>query len=87
MPQRAAKPRRSYHFLDDAISGAFAGPSSVGGFGPLDYSPQFDGVNGSMDMAFALYTVPTSVPEPATLGLLGMTVPALLMRRRKAGSN
>ncbi len=72
-----------YHFLDDAVSGAFSSPSSVGGFGPLDYNPQFDGINSSMDMAFALYTIPTSVPEPATLGLFGLTVPALLMRRRK----
>ena len=76
-----------YHFLDDAVSGVFGGdPSTVGGFAPLDYNPQFDGVNSSMDMAFALYTIPTSVPEPATLGMLGLTVPALLMRRRKQPS-
>jgi hypothetical protein len=73
-----------YHFLDDAISAGYNGsPYTVGPFTPLNYNPQFDGVNSSMDMAFALYTIPTSVPEPATLGLFCLTAPAVLMRRRK----
>jgi hypothetical protein len=77
-----------YHFLDDAVSGIFHGsPSLAGGYVPQDYNPEFDGIDSSMDLAFALYTVPTSVPEPATLGLLGLTIPALLMRRRRPRSS
>ncbi len=72
-----------YHGGDDAVTGSYNGnPSLVGGFVPQDYNPQYDGAESSMDLAFALYTVPTSVPEPASIGLLGLTIPMLLARRR-----
>jgi len=69
-----------YHFMDDAVNGNYFGPAAVGGYAPLDYNPNVDGISGSMDLSFALYTV----PEPTTLGLLGVIAPALLMRRRRA---
>ena len=76
-----------FHFLDDAVSGGFNGsPSLTGGYVPQDYSTTYDGISSSMDLSFALYSVPTSVPEPTTLGLLGMTIPALLARRKRRSS-
>jgi hypothetical protein len=68
-----------YHFLDDAVM-ASDNNGVIGGYAPQLYNPNFDGIGSSMDMAFALYTVP--VPEPATIGLLGLVMPALMMRRR-----
>jgi hypothetical protein len=77
-----------YHGGDDAVSGSFSYvggnlTSGASGYSSQDYNPQFDGIDSSMDLAFALYTVPTSVPEPASIGLLAMAVPALLVRHRR----
>ena len=75
-----------YHAGDDAVSGDFSFTSGSGlpvsgGYVPQDYIPTYDGISTSKDLAFALYTVP--VPEPATLGFLGLIAPLLLMRRRR----
>jgi hypothetical protein len=81
-------PPIDWHGGDDAVYGGFSFTSGSGGlpssgpYNPLNYSTEYDGTNTSMDMAFALYTVPT-VPEPASLGLLAMAIPALLVRRRR----
>jgi hypothetical protein len=69
-----------YHYLDDAVQGAYNN-GVAGGYSPLDYNPNFDGIGSSMDLAFALYTTP--VPEPATLGILGLSFPMLLARRHR----
>jgi hypothetical protein len=70
-----------YHFLDDAVSGTYAGPGSVGGYAPQNYIPSFDGISSSKDLAFALYTVP--VPEPVALPLIAGAM-FLLRRNRHA---
>jgi hypothetical protein len=73
-----------YHAGDDAVSGNFSFTPGVGvgsgGYVPTFYNPSYDGISGSKDLAFALYTV----PEPATLGLIGVIAPALLVRRRRS---
>jgi hypothetical protein len=71
-----------YHFMDDAVSGFYAGnPGATGGYAPQFYNVADDGQAGSKDLAFALYTVP--IPEPIALPLLagGML---LLRRHRRA---
>jgi hypothetical protein len=78
-PFGGESPNPPYHFLDDAVTGAYNN-GIAGGYAPLDYNPTYDGAETSMDMAFALYTTP--VPEPVSVGLLGLTIPMLLARRR-----
>jgi hypothetical protein len=73
-----------YHGGDDAVSGSFSFVSGSGGgvtsdnYSPQNYIPSYDGIYSSKDLAFALYTV----PEPATLGLMGVIASVLLMRRK-----
>jgi hypothetical protein len=69
-----------YHYLDDAVTGSYNN-GLTGGYVPQLYNPNFDGLDTSMDLAFAIYSVP--VPEPATLSFLALATPALLMRRRR----
>lgn len=72
-------PNVPYHFMDDAVNGNYGGPAITGGYSPLNYNPLYDGISSSMDLSFALYTVP--VPEPVTFGLLGIGGLALMCRR------
>jgi hypothetical protein len=73
---RAGQP--GYHFMDDAVTG----PYSSGPYTPQFYDPNYDGSNqGSMDLAFALYTTP--VPEPVALPLLAGGM--FLLRRHRRG--
>jgi hypothetical protein len=77
-PSDTTAGQAGYHFMDDAVSGAYA----TGPFAPQFYNVADDGQTGSKDLAFALYTVP-SVPEPLALPLLagGMF---LFRRHRRA---
>ena len=73
-----------HHLLDDAVSSGFTltdGGDPIAGslFTPQNYIPSYDGLDTSKDLAFALYTV----PEPASLGLIGIAVPALFARRNR----
>jgi hypothetical protein len=68
-----------YHFMDDAVSGFY--PPANSGYSELFYNGSSDGQFTSMDLAFALYTIP--VPEPVALPLLVGGV-FLLQRRRRA---
>jgi hypothetical protein len=70
-----------YHLLDDAVSGNFSSAGSIigsGGYLPQSYIPAYDGISGSKDLAFALYT-----PEPSTLSIMGLVVPVLLACRKR----
>ena len=69
-----------YHYLDDAVTGSYNN-GITGGYVPQLYNPTYDGLSSSMDLAFAIYSVP--VPEPATLSFLALAAPALLFRRRR----
>jgi hypothetical protein len=73
-----------FHGGDDAVSGTYSLTSNVvtGNYVAQNYLSQYDGIGTSKDLAFALYTTP-SVPEPATLSLLALAAPALLVRRRR----
>ena len=83
-----------FHFQDDAVSGTidlvqsgFTEVSSMaeGGYLPTRYAPGFDGPDligqFSKDLAFELYTRP--IPEPGTLGALGVAMMTLTLRRRR----
>ncbi len=62
-----------YHYADDAVQ-----YTAAGSYQPLYYDPTYDGINTSMDMAFALYT---TVPEPGSLTLLAAGF--FLLRRHR----
>jgi hypothetical protein len=79
------------HFQDDAVQGTiitqFIGQCQANtdqsGYEPTHYLPGIDGPDPigqfSKDLAFELYTV----PEPGTLGLIGVAVMTLNLRRRR----
>jgi hypothetical protein len=66
----------TYHYLNDAVS------EIHGVFTPLSYGVGIDGISSSMDMSFALYAVP-AVPEPTTIGLMGIAAGGLMTCRPK----
>lgn len=83
-----------FHFQDDAVSGTIDlvtdGLSGVlglneGGYEPHRYLAPLDGpdvINQfSKDLAFELYTRP--IPEPGMMGLIGVGVMTLSLRRRR----
>lgn len=69
------------HFNDDAVwgDGVFAIGGSPTGWQELRYPSSHPLAGQSIDLAFAL----TTIPEPATLGLLGTAALILLNRRRR----
>jgi len=67
----------NYHFMDDAVT------TNGGPYTPLSYNTSFDGIGTSMDMAFALYTV----PEPASICLIGLASFGLMARRPRRKVN
>ena len=82
-----------WHFQDDAVEGSIVvfpdgldcneQTISQGEWFPTTYQSPEDGPTEierySKDLAFELYTV----PEPATMGLLGIGAVSMLIRRRR----
>jgi hypothetical protein len=81
-----------WHFQDDAVRGGMTvsfntgGGLSVNQFGmtPTNYVDLQDGPQGisqfSQDMAFELYT---AIPEPMSVGIVGLVAGLLLLRRQR----
>ena len=90
----AAGPFPVWHFQDDAVTGLvsiltdpvdpFSPRIDQSGYAPTHYLAGLDGPDQiaqfSKDLAFELYT---SVPEPGMVGLIGMAMMSLSMRRRR----
>jgi hypothetical protein len=86
-------PAPVFHFQDDAVQGTIISQfidqctaiTEQSAFEPTRYVSPADGpdviAQFSKDLAFELYT--SNVPEPATLGVLGMALMTLSLRRRR----
>ena len=84
-------PAPVWHFQDDAVQGTIisqfitqcSATTDQSAFEPTHYIPLIDGPDPigqfSKDLAFELYTV----PEPATMSLIGMAMMTLTLRRRR----